>query len=215
MEPTQSRSEVLGRARAGAMDRADGEAAKRPQITDHVISRRALIGGGLAGLGGLLLSPALSLARAPVPSDPFVILLKGLYQPVVHGPDLGLSTVDLNDGSYTTVPIYPVLGTPGNADTHKAFGTFYVGSPTGDLCAYHIAGGSFAMRFIGGDAGITYIPDGSGGTWLIGTWELTILEATGIYRSFVGGHNQMVDELHILPSGAADEVACFCHISRP
>jgi hypothetical protein len=214
MEPTQSRSEVLGRSRAGAMDRADGEAAKRPQITDHMISRRAVIGGGLAGLGGLLLSPPLSLARAAVPSDPFVIVLKGLYQPVVHGPDLGLSTIDLNDGSYSTVPIYPVLGTPGNTDTHKAFGTFYV-QFNGDLCAYHIAGGSFAMRFIGGDAGITYIPDGSGGTWLIGTWELTILEATGIYRPFVGGHNQMVDELHILASGAADEVACFCHISRP
>jgi hypothetical protein len=94
MEPTQSRSGVLGRARAGAGNPADGEAAKRPLITDHVISRRAAIGGGLAGLGGLLLFPGLSLARAAVPSDPFVIVLKGLYQPVVHGRDLGLSTVD-------------------------------------------------------------------------------------------------------------------------
>jgi hypothetical protein len=88
-----------------------------------------------------------------------------------------------------------------------------------DLCVYHIPGGSLAMRFIGGDAGITYSPDDAGGVWLTGTWELTILEATGIYRPFVGGHNQMVDTLHLLApgdgSGGADEVACFCHISRP
>jgi hypothetical protein len=212
MEPTQSRSEVLGRSRAGAMDRADEEVAKRPQITDHVISRRAVIGGGLAGLGGLLLSPALSLARAAVPSDPFVIVLKGLYQPVVHGPDLGLSTIDLNDGSYSTVPIYPVLGTPGTTDTKKAIGVFYV-QFDGDLCAYHVPGGSFAMRFIGSD--VNTVDDGAGGGLLTGTWELTILEATGIYRPFVGGHNTMVDTLHFLASGGVDEVACFCHISRP
>jgi hypothetical protein len=216
MEPTQSRSGVLGRTRAGAGNPADGEAAKRPLITDHLISRRAAIGGGLVGLGGLLLSPGLSLARAAVPSDPFVIVLKGLYQPVVHGPDLGLSTIDLNDGSYSTVPIYPVRGVPGNTDTQKAFGRFYV-QMAADLCAYHIPGGSFAMRFIGSD--ITSTDDGAGGVWLTGTWELTILEATGIYRPFVGGHNQMVDTLHLLApgdgSGGADEVACFCHISRP
>lgn len=197
-------------SRSGAGSPAPAEAG------DHatVISRRAAIGGGLAGLAGLVLFPGLSLARAAVPSDPFVIVLKGLYQPVVHGPNLGLSTVDLNDGSYSTVPIYPVSGTPGNTNTKKAIGSFFV-QMAGDLCAYHLPGGSFAMRFIGGDAGITYIPDGSGGTWLIGTWELTILQATGIYRPFVGGHNQMVDQLHILASGAADEVACFCHISHP
>jgi hypothetical protein len=216
MEPTQGCSGVPGPARAGAGIGADGEAAKLPRITDHVISRRAAIGGGLAGLGGLLLFPGLSLARAAVPSDPFVIVLKGLYQPVAHAPNLGLSTVDLNDGSYSTVPIYPVRGTPGNTNTHRAIGDFYV-QMAGDLCAYHIPGGSFSMRFIGSD--ITSTDDGAGGVWLTGTWELTILEATGIYRPFVGGHNQMVDTLHLLApgdgSGGADEVACYCHISRP
>jgi hypothetical protein len=196
------------------MDRADGEAAKSPQITDHVISRRAAIGGGLAGLGGLLLFPGLSLARAAVPSDPFVILLKGLYQPVVHGPHLGLSTVDLSDGTYSTVPIYPVSGTPGNTDTHKPIGDFYV-QITGDLCAYHIPGGSFAMQFIKDAEVLTPSDDGHGGTLLTGTWELTILEATGIYRPFVNGHNHMVDKLDLLPNGGFDEVGCFCHISRP
>jgi hypothetical protein len=218
MEPTQSRHEVLGRARAGAVDRADGEAPDRPRDSDRLITRRAAIGGGLVGLGGLLLFPGLSLARAAVPNDPFVIVLKGLFQPVVRGPHLGLSSVDLSDGSYSTVPIYPVSGVPGNTDLNKAIGDFYV-QMAGELCAYHIPGGSFAMQFVGGDAGITYTPDDSGGLLLTGTWELTILEATGIYRPFVGGHNQMVDELYLLPpgdgSGGADERACYCHIRRP
>jgi hypothetical protein len=205
-----------GRPPAGAGSPADGEEAKPSLITDNVISRRAAIGGGLVGLGGLLLSPGLSLARAAVPNDPFVVMLKGLYQPVTDGPALGLSSIDLSDGSYSTVPIYPVRGVPGSTDAHRAVGRFYV-QMAADLCAYHIPGGSFAMRFIGSD--ITSTGDGAGGVWLTGTWELTILEATGIYRPFVGGHNQMVDTLHLLApgdgSGGADEVACFCHISRP
>jgi hypothetical protein len=216
MEPTQGRSEVLVRARTGAANPADGEAAEHPRITDRVISRRAAIGGGLAGLGGLLLFPGLSLAHAAVPSDPFVILLKGLYQPVSRGPHLGLSTVDLNDGSYMTVPIYPVSGTPGNTNPLKAISDFYVQlGPNGNLCAYHIPGGSFAMQFTGSNYIVVPDPDGLGGSLLTGTWELKILEATGIYGSFVNGYNQMVDRLHFLASGGIDEVACFCHISRP
>jgi len=210
MEPTQSGSGVVGRARAGTGDRADEEAAKRLQITDHVISRRAAIGGGLAGLAGLALFPVLSMAKEATPSDAFVILLKGLYQPVVHGPHLGLSMVDLNDGSYSTVPIYPISGVPGNTDTQKAIGDFYV-QFEGDLCAYHIPGGSFAMRFTGSD--VNTVPDGAGGSVLTGTWELTILEATGTYRPFVNGHNHMVDNLHFLASGGVDEY-CICNVSR-
>ena len=42
----------------------------------------------------------------------------------------------------------------------------------------------------------------------------TILEATGIYKPFVSGHNLMVDNLHLLASGDADEY-CFCNISHP
>ena len=65
-----------------------------------------------------------------------------------------------------------------------------------------------------------FVPDGGGqgGQFLDGTFELTILEATGIYRPFVGGHNHMVDHLHFLPpgdgSGGFDEY-CFCNISGP
>jgi hypothetical protein len=210
MEPTQSLSGVLGHARAGARNRADGDEAKPLQITDRVISRRAAIGAGLVGLGGLVLFPGLSLAQVAAPRDSFVILLKGLYHPVVHGPDLGLSTVHLSDGSYSTVPIYPISGVPGNTDTQKAIGDFYV-QFNGDLCAYHIPGGSFVMRFTGQE--VNQVPDGAGGSLLTGTWELTILEATGIYRPFVGGHNHMVDHLHFLASGGIDEY-CICNVSR-
>jgi hypothetical protein len=181
-----------------------------------LISRRAAIGGGiagLAGLGGLLLFPAQSLAKQPA-SDDFVILLKGRYQPVVRGPRLGLSSVDLDDGSYSTVPIYPVSGTPGNKNLNKAIGTFYV-QFDGSLCAYHVPGGSFAMRFTGSDA--AFVPDGAGGQFLEGTFELDVIEATGIYRSFVGGHNHMVDKLHFLAPGDGSggfEEYCFCFVSR-
>jgi len=150
-----------------------------------------------------------------VPDDSFVLLLKGLYKPVVKGPNLGLSMVDLNDGSYSTTKIYPVSGTPGNKNEKKAVGNFYV-QFAGELCAYHVPGGSFAMRFTGSD--VSFVPDGAGGRYLEGTFELTILEATGIYQPFVGGHNHMVDRLHFLPpgdgSGGFDEY-CFCFISRP
>src|SRR6266446_2513039 len=49
-------------------------------------------------------------ALGQVPYDPFVILLKGIYEPVVHGPNLGLSQVNLSDGSYSTTNIYRVSG---------------------------------------------------------------------------------------------------------
>jgi hypothetical protein len=52
----------------------------------------------------LLSSSGKALGQAAVPSsDPFTILLKGIYEPVVHGPNLGLSQVDLSDGSGFTV----------------------------------------------------------------------------------------------------------------
>jgi hypothetical protein len=173
------------------------------------IQRRTLIGGALVAL---LSSPGRVMAQGKaVPNDSFVVLLKGVYEPVVDGPNLGLSEVNLSDGSYSITKIYPVNGIPGNTNPNTAVGDFYV-QFSGDLCAYHVPGGSFAMRFTGG--GFTeFEPDGLGGTYLIGTFELTILEATGIYQSFVGGHNHMVDKLHQLANGSFDEY-CFCFISR-
>lgn len=173
------------------------------------MQRRTLIGGALVAL---LSSPGRVMAQEKaVPNDSFVVLLKGVYEPVVDGPNLGLSEVNLSDGSYSITKIYPVNGIPGNTNANKAVGDFYV-QLSGNLCAYHVPGGSFAMRFTGG--GFTeFEPDGLGGTYLIGTFELTILEATGIYQSFAGGHNHMVDKLHQLANGSFDEY-CFCFISR-
>ncbi len=131
-------------------------------------------------------------------ADNFVVLLKGLYQPVVHGPNLGLSSVDLSDGTYSTTKIYPVCGTPGNTNLDTAIGDFYVQfTAPSALCAYHIPGGSFAMHFTGEGSDNFFVPDEAGtGQFLIGTFELDVIEGTGIYRSIVGGHNHMDDLLH-------------------
>ena len=87
------------------------------------IQRRTVIGGALAAL---LSFPGRIMAQGnAVPNDSFVVLLKGLYRPVVQGPNLGLSMVDLNDGSYSTTKICPVSGTPGNKNEKKAVGNFY------------------------------------------------------------------------------------------
>ena len=165
------------------------------------IQRRTLIGGALVALlsAPLLSAPGRVMAQTQaVPNDSFVLLLKGVYEPVVDGPNLGLSEVNLSDGSYSKTQIYPVSGIPGNKNLDQTVGDFYV-QFSGDLCAYHVPGGSFAMRFI--DMNVHFVPDGFGGRFLEGTFELTILEGTGIYMSFAGGNNHMVDQLHFLPPG--------------
>jgi len=178
------------------------------------MQRRTLIGGALVAL---LSSPGWVMAKEKAPKDPFVLLLNGIYQPVAPGtgPDLGLSHagVDLNDGSYSTTQIYPVHveGIPCDANENTAVGKFYV-QFAGSLAAYQLPGGAIAMQFIPGCGALTPSPDGLGGFFLNGTLELTILEATGIYSAFQGGHNHMVDRLHQLASGQYDEL-CFCNIS--
>jgi hypothetical protein len=180
-----------------------------------MITRKKAIGAALVGASPLLFPGRVRAQGTAALTDNFVVLLKGLFQPVVRGPNLGLSMVDLSDGSYSTVKIYPVSGTPGNTNPNKAIGNFYVQDD--GLCAYHIPGGALAMRFTGGGV-LPVGDDGQGGQFLEGTWELEILEGTGIYRPFVGGHNHMVDRLHFLPpgdgSGGIDEY-CFCFVSGP
>ena len=181
---------------------------------DHaVLSRRTVLGGALVALLPL---PEQAMAHGKAgPEGLLVLLLKGLYSPVVTGPDLGLSTVNLNDGSYSTTKIYPVIGLPGHPDENVALGDFYV-QLDGDLCAYNIPGGTFSTRFSPVND-TAFVDDGFGGRYLVGTFDLTVLEATGRFRSLVGGHNHMVDKLHFLPpgdgSGGIDEY-CFCFISR-
>ena len=206
------------------MDRADVDRHPRmgraevtegsPATSQSVISRRAAIGGAIGGaLVTLLALPDLATAQERRKNPPTLgLLLRGLYKPVVNGPDLGLSTVDLSDGSYSTTKIYPAFGTPGHTNVLDAIGDFYT-QFTGNLCAYDLPGGAIAMKFTP-KSNTESVDDGAGGSYVQGTWELKIPEATGHYRSFVGGHNHMVDDLHLLASGDADEF-CVCLISRP
>jgi hypothetical protein len=151
-----------------------------------------------------------ALGQAAVPSNPFVDLLDGIYQPVVHAPNLGLSQVDLDDGSYSEVPIYNVSGIPGTKQG-KPIGTFYV-QFNGDLCAYHYPGGSLSARFLNMIGTTTYDPDGS---WtFVGTEDLVILEGTGIYRPFTDGSIHMVDVLKFNAVDGSYLEYCFCHVSH-
>jgi hypothetical protein len=180
------------------------------------IQRRALIGGALLAL---LSSPGRVIAKEEkTPKDPFVLLLNGPYQPVAPGtaPDLGLSSVNLNDGTYSTTKIFPVHveGIACNANENTAIGNFYVQFGPPGLAAYQLPGGAIAMQFIPNCGGLTPSPDGLGGVFLNGTLELNILEATGVFGSFKHGHNHMVDRLHQLANNAGFDEYCFCFITR-
>jgi len=89
------RDSRIGTARVAEGSHTDNEA---------VITRRTAIGGAIGGaLVTLLARPELATAQErDRQAAALVLLLKGLYQPVVNGPDLGLSRVDLSDGSYST-----------------------------------------------------------------------------------------------------------------
>jgi hypothetical protein len=158
------------------------------------------------------------------PASPFLVLLAGTYQPVVRCPDLGLFLVNHCDGTYSTTKIYPVSNEGeiqanrgnhlGDRDrqTEKAIGNFYVSFGMGKPVAYDLPGGAMAMRFTGSN--VQNVPDGQGGTFTVGTFDLSIIEATGLYQSFVGGRNKMVDILRRLADGTFVE-HCYCNISRP
>jgi hypothetical protein len=178
------------------------------------ISRRTVLGGALVALLPLPEQAVAGEKHGRRHGDLLVLLLKGLYTPVVNGPDLGLSSVDLSDGSYSTTKIYPIIGFPGHPSEKDPIGDFYV-QFAGTLCAYDLPGGSIAMEFTPVSDTVT-IPDGHGGKSIDGTYELNVLEATGRFRYLRGGHNHMVDKLHFLApgdgSGGIDEY-CFCFIS--
>jgi len=176
------------------------------------------------------------------PTDPFILLLRGVYEPVTSdAPDLGVKGIngqfiDLNDGTWSRTRIYPVFGIPSaeNQDQNKdnqgqdgndinvnttPIGSFYAqlaafkaGAPLSQInIAYELPGGAITQQFLSG--GFVAFPDGEGGNYLEGSFDLTILDATSIYKDFKGGHNNMVDRLHQLVDGNFDEF-CFCHISQ-
>jgi hypothetical protein len=192
----------------------------------------SLLVGALVTLASVPLQAAgSSLDPTAQPADTFVILLSGRYKPVPQKPlvdcnNLGLLQVDLCDRSFTTTKIFRVSGLPqgergqaavgegprsGERQAENPIGNFYV-QPTGTHAAYDLPVGALTMVFTGNN--LTPVADGQGGTYFVGTIQLDITEATGIYASFLGGHNNMVDILHQLPDGTFVE-HCFCIISRP
>lgn len=165
------------------------------------------------------------------PSNTFVILLSGPYKPVPEQPlascnNFGLTQVNVCDGTFAQNKIYPVSGLLPNGNgpasgsegpqsletqAQNAIGNFFV-EFAGPHAAYDLPGGSITMLFTGQN--LNAVPDGQGGTYIVGTIQLEITEATGAYASFLGGHNNMVDILHLLADGSAVE-HCYCVISRP
>ena len=79
-------------------------------------------------------------------------------------------------------------------ESENAIGNFYVSLGRGLPVAYDLPGGALTMVFTANN--VQRVPDGQGGTFIVGTFELNITEATGIYQAFLGGHNKMVDILH-------------------
>ena len=198
-----------------------------PKLSSQSVGRLRLT----KTLAALLVGVMVTLLSAPLyaeersdrnkqVADTFSILLSGKYKQNVHGPDLGLLQVDLSDGSFSRTKIFAISGLPEqehdrdhDRDREKEpIGKFYVQIGTGNMAAYDLPGGALTMVFTGADA--KEVPDGQGGTYLIGTFDLDILEATGRFQSFVGGHNKMVDILHHLADGSFVE-HCICIISRP
>jgi hypothetical protein len=178
--------------------------------------------------------PLQSAAPSPhsggLPADTFSILLSGPYkavpeEPIVDCRHLGLLQANICDGSYSKTNIFFVSGLPdensGRANRGKRsddderdmekIGTFYV-QFAGNHAAYDLPGGALTMLFTADN--LAPAPDGQGGMYFVGTLDLDIVEATGIFKSFVGGHNKMVDILHQLADGTFVE-HCFCVISRP
>ncbi len=83
----------------------------------------------------------------------------------------------------------------------------------GVLCAYDLPGGSITARFTGTHDVVTDYKESADGSWTLdGTFELEILEATGSYRSFGGGHIHMVDILKFRAGDGTQLEDCFCHI---
>jgi hypothetical protein len=190
--------------------------------TKSLILACLLVGAMVTLLAGPLQAAGPSSPdRGRLPADTFSILLKGPYKQVTHAPDLGLTMVDLDDGSFSKTKIFRVSGLPDedrkhgdrdrDRDAKEPIGTFYV-QFAGSLAAYDLPGGAIVMVFTQNN--LVPVPDGQGGTYFVGTAKLDITEATGIYQSFVGGHNTMVDILHQLADGSFVE-HCICIISRP
>lgn len=147
------------------------------------VSRRVVFALLAIALGVLLSVPEKASAQEapPASSDDFVVLLAGFYEPVTNGPDLGLSQVDLSDGSFVKTRIYRVSELPGGSD--QAVGTYY--DNFFDKDAYQLPGGAISATYL--DFVIDEIVEIDGEVYEFGTAELVITEGTGIHKSWIGG----------------------------
>jgi hypothetical protein len=139
------------------------------------IQRRTLIGGALAALFASSVR-VMAEENDERLNDPFILLLKGRYHPVGAGQgpadNLGLSAVNLSDGSYSRTRIYPIFGLSENPNQDKSIGHFYV-QFAGNLCAYDLPGGALATSFNSIPAGappgfngfVPFLTGGVGTTW--------------------------------------------------
>jgi hypothetical protein len=89
------------------------------------------------------------------------------------------------------------------------FGTFYA-KPEIGRCAYQLPGGTIAAVIT--NVVNTDIMFGGQHFW-VGSAELVIPEATGIYRAFVGGKIHMEFKTH-LPDAATLDEYCICFVSH-
>ncbi|MEX2316504.1 MAG: hypothetical protein WD669_05085 [Pirellulales bacterium] len=157
-----------------------------------------------------LLAPSHALAddeRRGARRETLVLLLHGIYEPVVEDPDLGLSSVDLDDGTYSKCDILRLSGGP--RPRSRRGGSFYVNFDV-TLCAYELPGGAFAAVF---DEFVYEIVEIGGELYQVGTAELTISEANGSYRSFEGGTIHMEFITRMIDEVTFDEF-CICFIRR-
>jgi hypothetical protein len=184
-----------------------------PPIALRLMKTKSMVHAWLIAAALVALPTFRGGAEEPLSSSSsFVILLEGVYEPVVNSPNLGLSPVDLRDQSLIPLKIaiyHRDSGVPSLGE--KPIGTFYV-QLAGDLCSYHLPGGSFGAQFVGGGFDVT--DDGDGSWTGTGTWELNILEATGTYKRFAGGHIHMVDVLKFRAGDGTFYEHCFCHVSQ-
>lgn len=92
-----------------------------PPSQPVAIERRAMLGDVGGALAAILGSPGAAIAAdSDLRNDPFILLLHGIYRPVAMGPSLGLSSVNLSDGTNSRTRIYPVCGIKGDEGSGDA-----------------------------------------------------------------------------------------------
>jgi hypothetical protein len=167
---------------------------KNLHVHRATVERRFVLGAWLVGALTILLpasAPVMAQGK-PAPNDPLVLWLKGIYKPAINAPNLGLPGVNLNDGTWIVTEIHSVKTVPGSTNQSNAVVGHFYSQTTSALVAYDLPGGTILMQFTGGSGPFggwgAPISDGQDGYFYQETWELTVLEATGIYSPYTGGH---------------------------